>query len=149
MEKIDFNDEYFMKQAYKEAKEAFRKDEVPVGAVIVSKGLVVAKTHNLTEVLNDVTAHAEILAITSAAEALGSKYLNNCTIYVTMEPCSMCAGALNRAQIDRLVFGAYDKERGFSSYSPLLLHPKTEVVAGLMEAECSSLVKEFFAKKRK
>ncbi|TCO04976.1 nucleoside deaminase [Natronoflexus pectinivorans] len=148
MDKIDFTDRYFMQQAYKEAREAFSKDEVPVGAVIVSKGQIIARAHNLTETLNDVTAHAEMLAITSAAETLGGKYLNNCTLYVTLEPCAMCAGALSWSQIGRIVFAAPDEKRGFSRLTPSPLHPKTEVVSGIMAEECSLLVKEFFGKKR-
>ncbi|ASB48413.1 nucleoside deaminase [Alkalitalea saponilacus] len=148
MDKIDFTDKYFMQQAYKEAREAFNKDEVPVGAVIVSKGQIVARAHNLTETLNDVTAHAEMLAITSAAETLGGKYLNNCTLYVTLEPCAMCAGALSWAQISRIVYAAPDEKRGFSRLTPSPIHPKTEVVSGIMAEECSMLVKEFFGKKR-
>lgn len=117
-EKIGFTDEYYMQQALKEAREAFRKDEVPVGAVIVCEGRIIARTHNLTETLNDVTAHAEILAITSASETLGGKYLNGCTLYVTLEPCTMCAGALSWAQIGRIVYGASDPQRGFSRLTP-------------------------------
>ncbi|PWE01390.1 nucleoside deaminase [Marinilabilia rubra] len=148
MDKIDFNDQYFMKQALQQAKEAMQKDEVPVGAVVVSEGTIITKAHNLTETLNDVTAHAEMLAITSAAEQLGGKYLNNCTLYVTLEPCSMCAGALNWAQIGRIVFGAPDEKRGFKRLSPSLLHPKTEVTHGVLADECQQIVKQFFATKR-
>jgi tRNA(adenine34) deaminase len=148
MDTIDFSDKYFMQQAYKEAREAFSKDEVPVGALIVSKGQIIARAHNLTETLNDVTAHAEMLAITSAAENLGGKYLNNCTLYVTLEPCTMCAGALNWAQIGRIVIGALDERRGFSRHTPSPLHPKTEVTAGIMAEECAELVKTFFKNKR-
>lgn len=148
MDKIDFSDKYFMQQAYKEAREAFSKDEVPVGALIVSKGQIIARAHNLTETLNDVTAHAEMLAITSAAENLGGKYLTNCTLYVTLEPCTMCAGALNWAQIGRLVIGAPDERRGYTRHQPSPLHPKTEVTTGIMAEECAELVKAFFKKKR-
>lgn len=148
MDKIDFTDRYFMQQAYKEAKEAFTKDEVPVGALIVSEGRIIARAHNLTETLNDVTAHAEMLAITAATENLGGKYLNNCTLYVTLEPCPMCAGALNWAQIGRIVFGAADEKRGYLRLSPSPLHPKTEVLSGIMADECSELVREFFKRKR-
>lgn len=148
MSPIDFSDEYFMKQALKEAQTAFDKDEVPVGALVVSRGRIIARAHNLTETLGDVTAHAEMLAITSAAETLGGKYLNNCTLYVTMEPCTMCAGALNWAQIGRIVIGAPDERRGFSRHSPSPLHPKTEVVTGILSGDCSRLVKTFFQRKR-
>lgn len=148
MSPIDFSDEYFMRQAIKEAQTAFDKDEVPVGALVVSQGRIIAKAHNLTETLGDVTAHAEMLAITSAAETLGGKYLNNCTLYVTLEPCTMCAGALNWAQIGRIVIGAPDERRGFSRHSPSPLHPKTEVVTGILSGDCSRLVKTFFQRKR-
>lgn len=148
MEKIDFTDKYFMQIAIKEAREAAIKDEVPVGAVIVSNGRIIARAHNLTETLNDVTAHAEMLAITAAAENLGGKYLLNCTLYVTLEPCLMCAGALSWAQLGRLVIGAPDEKRGFSHFSPSPLHPKTEVLSGILEEECSQLVKDFFKMKR-
>lgn len=148
MSPIDFSDEYFMKQAIKEAQTAFDKDEVPVGALVVSQGRIIAKAHNLTETLGDVTAHAEMLAITSAAETLGGKYLNNCTLYVTLEPCTMCAGALNWAQIGRIVIGAPDERRGFSRHIPSPLHPKTEVVTGILSGDCSRLVKTFFQRKR-
>lgn len=148
MEKIDFTDKYFMQLAIKEAQEAARKDEVPVGAIVVSNGRIIARAHNLTETLNDVTAHAEMLAITSAAETLGGKYLVNCTLYVTLEPCFMCAGALSWAQLGRLVIGAPDEKRGFTNFSPSPLHPKTEVITGIMASECGQLVKEFFKRKR-
>jgi tRNA(adenine34) deaminase len=148
MEKIDFTDKYFMQLAIKEAQEAARKDEVPVGAIVVSNGRIIARAHNLTETLNDVTAHAEMLAITSAAETLGGKYLINCTLYVTLEPCFMCAGALSWAQLGRLVIGASDEKRGFTNFSPSPLHPKTEVITGIMASECGQLVKEFFKGKR-
>lgn len=148
MDKIDFSDNYFMQQALKEAREAYRIDEVPVGAIIVSGERIIARAHNLTETLNDVTAHAEMLAITSAAEYLGGKYLNNCTLYITLEPCTMCAGALNWAQIGRIVIGAPDPQRGFTRLSPSPLHPKTELSIGIMADECGSLIKEFFKKKR-
>jgi len=148
MDKIDFSDKYFMQQAYKEAREAFSKNEVPVGAIIVSQGQIIARAHNLTETLNDVTAHAEMLAITSAAVNLGGKYLNNCTLYITLEPCTMCAGALSWAQIKRIVIGASDQQRGFTRLQPSPLHPKTEITTGIMAEECSELVKEFFKNKR-
>lgn len=148
MDRIDFSDRYFMQQALNEAREAFKKDEVPIGAIVVSNGRIIARAHNLTETLNDVTAHAEMLAITAAAENLGGKYLNNCTLYVTIEPCLMCSGALAWAQLGRLVYGARDEKRGYSNFNPSTLHPKTEVVSGIMEEECSNLVKEFFKAKR-
>jgi tRNA(adenine34) deaminase len=148
MDKIDFSDNYFMQQALKEAREALIKDEVPVGAIIVSNGKIIARAHNLTETLNDVTAHAEILAITAASENLGGKYLTNCTIYVTLEPCTMCAGALNWAQVERIVIGAADEKRGFTRHVPSPLHPRTVVTTGILAAECSQIVKEFFKGKR-
>jgi tRNA(adenine34) deaminase len=148
MSKINFSDQYFMQQAFKEAQEAYRKDEVPVGAVIVGNQQIIARAHNLTETLNDVTAHAEMLAITAAAENLGGKYLPNCTLYVTVEPCPMCAGALNWAQMRRIVYGAGDEKRGCMRHSPSILHPKTELVTGVMEEECKQLMKQFFAAKR-
>ncbi len=142
-----FTDEYFMKKALQEAHEAFDKGEIPVGAVIVVDNRVIARTHNLTELLNDVTAHAEMQAITSAANFLGGKYLTGCTLYITLEPCQMCAGALYWSQISKIVFGAADTHRGYRVMGTKL-HPKTEVVNGIMEAECSVLVKEFFRKRR-
>ncbi len=148
MEKIDFSDQYFMKQAFEEAKMALEKDEVPVGAVIVCKKQIIARTHNLTETLNDATAHAEMLAITAAAEYLGGKYLKNCTLYVTLEPCPMCAGALSWAQIGRVVYGLKDEKRGYSLFQPNLLHPKTEVTYGIMEDQASELMVRFFKEKR-
>ncbi len=148
MKEIDFTDKYFMQQALNEAREALIKDEIPVGAIIVSKGRIIARAHNLTETLNDVTAHAEMIAITAAAENLGGKYLNNCTLYVTLEPCSMCAGALNWAQLERLVIGAPDEKRGYTIFSPSPLHPKTEVITGILADECSQIVKQFFKNKR-
>jgi tRNA(adenine34) deaminase len=143
-----FNDEYFMKQAYQEALKAFEADEVPVGAVIVCKNQVIARGHNLTEQLTDVTAHAEIQAITAAAQYLGAKYLKECTLYVTLEPCCMCAGALYWSQIDKVVFAARDQKRGASAAGTSLYHPATLVENGIMEAACSQLLKDFFAKKR-
>ncbi|MGD1318846.1 nucleoside deaminase [Chryseobacterium sp. 2R14A] len=142
-----FTDEYFMKMALQEAESAFEKDEVPIGCVVVSNDRVIARSHNLTETLNDVTAHAEMQAITSAANFLGGKYLINCTLYVTLEPCVMCSGALSWAQISKVVIGARDEQRGFINKN-LSLHPKTEIVIGIMENECSSIVKEFFKSKR-
>jgi tRNA(adenine34) deaminase len=143
-----FTDEYFMKKALIEAQFAFDKDEIPVGAIIVVDNKIIARSHNLTELLNDVTAHAEMQAITSAANYLGGKYLINCTLYVTLEPCQMCAGALYWSQISKIVFGATDENRGFLKLGTKL-HPKTEIVSGVLENECSSLMKRFFADKRK
>ena len=148
MELTVFSDESFMKEALKEAQKAFDRDEVPVGAVVVSKNRVIARAHNLTEALTDVTAHAEMQAITAAANFIGGKYLKNCTIYVTLEPCPMCASALYWAQATKVVFGASDEKRGFSTISKKLLHPKTQVVGGVMENECAELMIEFFRKKR-
>ncbi len=148
MEKIDFSDNYFMKQAFEEAKKALEKNEVPVGAVIVCKQQIIARTHNLTEILKDSTAHAEMLAITAATEYLGGKYLKSCTLYVTLEPCSMCAGALNWAQIGRIVYGAKDEKRGYSLFQPNLLHPKTEITYGIMADEARDLLVNFFKEKR-
>jgi len=146
---IDMNpDEYFMKQALQEARQAANRDEVPVGAVIVCQGRIIARGHNLTETLNDVTAHAEMQAITAAAGFLGGKYLTDCTLYVTVEPCVMCAGALGWSQISRIVYGAGDEKRGYYRFAPNALHPKTEVVKGVLEEECSRLMKEFFKAKR-
>lgn len=141
-------DEQFMKVALNEAKVAGAKGEVPIGAVIVCGGQVIAKAHNLTETLNDVTAHAEMQAITMAADYLGGKYLTNCTLYVTVEPCVMCAGALGWSQISRVVFGASDPKRGFMAFAPNALHPKTEVVSGVLESDCGELVSSFFKSKR-
>ena len=146
MENI-FTDEYFMKKALAEAETAFEKGEIPVGAVIVIDNRVIARSHNLTELLNDVTAHAEMQAITSAANYLGGKYLKDCTLYVTLEPCQMCAGALYWSQISKIVFGASDENRGFSKLGTQL-HPKTQVVSGVLENECSLLMRTFFRTKR-
>lgn len=142
-----FTDEYFMKLALQEAVAALEKDEVPVGCIIVSNNRVIARSHNLTETLNDVTAHAEMQSITSAAGYLGGKYLIDCTLYVTLEPCVMCCGALNWAQISRVVIGARDEKRGFINKN-LSLHPKTEVVTGILENESSQLLLDFFKSKR-
>jgi len=142
-----FTDEYFMKMALQEAETALKKDEVPIGCIIVSNNRIIAKAHNLTETLNDVTAHAEMQAITAAASFLGGKYLQNCTLYVTLEPCVMCCGALNWSQISKVVIGARDGQRGFINKN-LTLHPKTEIVTGIMESECSGIVKEFFKSRR-
>ena len=141
-------DEYFMKKALHEAEMAFEKDEIPVGALIVIDNKVIARGHNLTEMLNDVTAHAEMQAITAAANFLGGKYLTGCTLYVTLEPCQMCAGALYWSQISKIVFGASDENRGFTTMGTQL-HPKTTVVRGVLSNEASELLKRFFAKKRK
>jgi tRNA(adenine34) deaminase len=143
-----FSDEYFMKKALQEAELAFEKGEVPVGALIVVDNKIIARTHNLTELLNDVTAHAEMQAITSAANFLGGKYLTGCTLYVTLEPCQMCAGALYWSQISKIVFGASDENRGFEKMGTQL-HPKTTVVSGVLAEEASELMKRFFAGKRK
>ncbi|UMQ40374.1 nucleoside deaminase [Chryseobacterium sp. Y16C] len=142
-----FTDEYYMRMALQEAEIALEKDEVPIGCVIVSNNRVIARAHNLTETLNDVTAHAEMQAITSAANFLGGKYLKDCTLYVTLEPCVMCSGALSWSQISKVVIGARDEQRGFIN-KHLSLHPKTEVITGIMENECSSIVKEFFKSRR-
>ena len=143
------DDERYMREALREALAAAEGDEVPVGAVVVCRGRVIAKGHNMTERLNDPTAHAEMIAITAAAEAMGGKYLTDCTLYVTVEPCPMCAGALAWSQIGRVVYGAIDPKRGFSLFSPSLMHPKTEVTAGVLAQECSRLVTDFFRNKRK
>lgn len=142
------DDIYFMKQAIVEANKAFDREEIPVGAIVVCKERIIARAHNLTETLNDVTAHAEMQAITAAANILGGKYLNDCTLYVTVEPCVMCAGAIAWAQTGKLVFGAEDEKRGYQRYAPDTLHPKTIIVKGLLKDECADLMKEFFRKKR-
>ena len=142
-------DEKYMKEAIREALAAAQEDEVPVGAVIVCRGPVIARGHNMTERLNDPTAHAEMIAITAATEAVGGKYLSGCTLYVTVEPCPMCAGALAWTQISRVVYGALDPKRGFSLYSPVLLHPRTEVTAGILAEECGKIVSDFFREKRR
>ncbi len=144
----DLSDEHFMKEAFKEAKLAFNDNEVPVGAVIVSGNQIIARSHNLTERLNDVTAHAEMQIITAAANYIGGKYLNECTLYVTLEPCVMCAGALYWSQIGKVVYGANDEKRGYSKAGNNILHPKTEVVSGVMKDECGELIKTFFRSKR-
>jgi tRNA(adenine34) deaminase len=141
-------DEYFMRQALLEAKEAYDRNEIPVGVVIVYKDRIIARGHNLTETLNDVTAHAEMQAITSGANMLGGKYLKDCTLYVTVEPCVMCAGALGWAQISRVVYGASDEKRGYTKYAPDALHPKTTVTSGVLEDECRALMQDFFQRKR-
>lgn len=144
-----YSDDYFMNEALKEARKAFEADEVPVGAVVVANNKIIARAHNYTERLNDVTAHAEMQAITSAANAIGGKYLNDCTLYVTLEPCLMCAGALHWSHITKIVYGAGDEKRGFTKVNQPVLHPKTIVVKGILENECSVLLKDFFASKRK
>ncbi len=143
-----FNDEFFMKEALKEAKRALDKDEVPIGAVIVHNNTVIARAHNLTESLNDVTAHAEMQAFTAAENYLGGKYLNDCILYVTLEPCVMCAGAAYWAQVGKIVYGADDKKRGYNIINEDIIHPKTVITKGILEYECSNLIKKFFIKKR-
>ena len=138
-----------MKDALREAQAAAAEDEVPIGAVITCRGRIIGKGHNMTERLNDPTAHAEMIAITAATEAMGGKYLSDCTLYVTVEPCPMCAGALAWSQIGRVVYGAPDPKRGFSQFSPSLMHPKTEVVSEVLAEECGGMVTEFFRNKRK
>ena len=142
-----FDDAYFMKRALQEAEAAFEKGEVPIGAIIVVQDRIIARAHNLTEQLNDVTDHSEMQAITAAANFLGGKYLHNCTMYVTLEPCQMCAGALFWSQIPKIVFGAYDPQRGFSALGGQL-HPKATVSGGILEEECSEILKQFFIQKR-
>ncbi len=141
-------DERFMREALREAREAEAEDEIPIGAVVVWRDRVIARGHNMTERLHDPTAHAEMIALTAATEAMGGKYLNECTLYVTIEPCPMCAAALCWAQTGRIVYGSPDPKRGYSLYSPSLLHPKTEVESGTLADECSSLMTEYFKKKR-
>ena len=148
MEINPFTDEYFMMEALKEAEKAMDIDEVPVGAVVVCDNQIIARAHNYTEALNDVTAHAEMQAFTSAADYLGGKYLKECTLYVTLEPCVMCAGASYWTHLKKIVFGASDKKRGFSSIKETIIHPKTEVVKGILDEECAKLLKDFFRKKR-
>ena len=145
---ITADDEKYMRMALREAEAAMQADEVPIGAVIVCRGRVIARGHNLTETLTDVTAHAEMQAITAGANLLGGKYLKDCTLYVTVEPCVMCAGALGWAQISRVVYGASDEKRGYTKYAPDALHPKTTVTSGVLEDECRALMQDFFAKKR-
>jgi len=144
-----YTDEYFMNEALKEAQKAFHSDEVPVGAVVVANNQIIARSHNYTERLNDVTAHAEMQAITSAANYIGGKYLNECTLYVTLEPCLMCAGALQWSHITKIVYGAKDEKKGYSLINQQVLHPKTIVKKGILEDQCSILLKDFFALKRK
>ena len=148
MEINPFTDEYFMKEALKEAEKAMLIDEVPVGAVVVCDNQIIARAHNFTEALNDVTAHAEMQAFTSAADFLGGKYLEECVLYVTLEPCVMCAGASYWSRLKKIVFGASDEKRGFLSVNETIIHPKTEVIKGVLDSECSKLLKDFFKKKR-
>lgn len=143
-----FSDEYFMNEALKEARQAFEEDEVPIGAIIVCNERIIARAHNLTERLNDVTAHAEMQAFTSAADYLGGKFLEECTLYVTIEPCLMCAGASYWARIGKIVYGAADEKKGYSKIKGKLLHPKTEVIGGVLENECGELMTEYFKQKR-
>lgn len=142
-------DETYMRQALAEARQAAREDEIPIGAVIVCQGRIIARAHNLTERLHDVTAHAEMQAITAAEEHLGGKYLPECTLYVTVEPCPMCAGALGWAQMGRVVYGAPDEKRGFRLYAPRTLHPRTELLSGVLEEECRTLMQDFFRQRRR
>jgi len=143
-----FSDEYFMTEALKEAEKAMKKDEVPVGAIVVCDNQIIARAHNYTQRLNDATAHAEMQAFTSAADYLGGKYLNECTLYVTLEPCIMCGGASFWTQIKRIVYGASDEKRGFSNIGSSILHPKTETTKGIQEEKCSKILQEFFQHKR-
>lgn len=147
-EQFILNDDFFMNEALKEAKYAYEEDEVPIGAVIVCDNQIIARAHNLTERLNDPTAHAEMLAFTSATEFLGSKYLNECTLYVTVEPCNMCAGAAYWVQIGRIVYGADDEKRGFQKFNRNIVHPKTKLTPHIKKEECAGLVKQFFQEKR-
>ncbi len=148
MSDLFFSDEYFMKAALNEANKAFDADEVPVGAIIVSNNKIIARGHNLTETLNDATAHAEMIAFTSATEFLGAKYLNDCILYVTLEPCIMCAGAAYWSQIGGIIYGANDDKGGYKRVNTNILHPKTKVVSGILENECSALISNFFKNKR-
>ena len=141
-------DEQFMRKALVEAQAAFDEEEIPVGAIVVCRGRIISRAHNLTETLTDVTAHAEMQAITAAANALGGKYLTDCTLYVTVEPCPMCAGAIGWAQIPRVVYGASDEKRGYRKFAPNVLHPKATAIGGVLEEECRMLMQEFFKKRR-
>ena len=143
-----FTDEYFMRIALREARLAAEEGEIPVGALVVANQAIISRAHNQTECLSDPTAHAEMLAITAATDALGAKYLNQCTLYVTLEPCVMCAGAISWAQMGRIVFGAYDVKRGYTQYAPQALHPKTEITGGVLQEEASGLIQSFFQIKR-
>lgn len=149
IEEKNSRDERFMRMALAEAEQAYEEGEIPVGAVIVARGQVIAKAHNQTETLHDVTAHAEMLAITAAANQLGGKYLKDCTLYVTVEPCVMCAGAIGWAQISRVVYGTSDEKRGFTGYAPHALHPKAIVTKGVLEEDCKNLMQQFFLTRRK
>ena len=142
------DDKFYMKQALAEAERAAERGEVPVGAVVVCRDRIIARSHNLTETLNDVTAHAEMQAITAAADLLGGKYLTDCTLYVTVEPCTMCAGAIGWAQVPRIVYGALDEKRGYRHYAPHAMHPKADIVGGILEDECRELMQKFFRDKR-
>jgi len=141
-------DEQYMQRALEEARQALKEGEIPIGAVVVCKDRIIARAHNLTETLTDVTAHAEMQAITMAANELGGKYLSDCTLYVTVEPCAMCAGAIGWAQLPRIVYGAPDAKRGFRLYAPRALHPKAECIGGILEEECRTLMQDFFREKR-
>jgi tRNA(adenine34) deaminase len=149
MEPALFSHEYFMKEALKEAQKAYNKKEIPVGAVVVANNTIIARAHNLTQTLNDVTAHAEMQAITAAENTIGGKYLDGCSIYITLEPCVMCAGALFWSQISDVIYGACDSKRGYTLINQPLLHPKTNIIAGILETECSTLIKDFFHISRK
>lgn len=141
-------DEQYMRKALQEAEAACQKGEIPIGAVVVCKGRIISRAHNLTETLHDVTAHAEMQAITAAADLLGGKYLTDCTLYVTVEPCTMCAGAIGWAQVPRIVYGAPDEKRGYRHYAPHAIHPKADIVGGILEDECRELMQKFFRDKR-
>ena len=141
-------DEQYMRRALDEARQALEEGEIPIGAVVVAKGRIISRAHNQTETLNDVTAHAEMLAITAAANALGGKYLTDCTLYVTVEPCPMCAGAIGWAQVPRIVYGAADEKRGYLRYAPNVLHPRANAIGGILEEECRQLMLDFFKRKR-
>lgn len=146
---MEKSDEYFMRLALKEAEMALSEKEIPIGAVIVANGKVIARAHNQTETLHDVTAHAEMLAITAAANQLGGKYLSGCTLYVTVEPCVMCAGAIGWAQLSRIVYGCGEEKRGFSHFAPQALHPRATITAGVLENDCKAVMQDFFKRKRK
>ena len=148
MEDQKKKDEFYMQRALDEAQAAFAAGEIPIGAVVVCKDRIISRAHNLTETLCDVTAHAEMQAITAAANTLGGKYLTECTLYVTVEPCTMCAGAIGWAQIPRIVYGAADEKRGYQGYAPRALHPKAVAIGGILEAECRQLMQDFFKSKR-
>lgn len=146
---MEKSDEYFMRLALKEAEMALSENEIPIGAVIVANGKVIARAHNQTETLHDVTAHAELLAITAAANQLGGKYLSGCTLYVTVEPCVMCAGAIGWAQLSRIVYGCGEEKRGFSHFAPQALHPRATITSGVLENDCKAVMQDFFKRKRK